>query len=117
MVAVLLAQSAATAQEAIQFFDELFERCVGVFAGDAGNQIGAANLDVPLGDKLPSDAAGLITFEVNPNVDYLVIAAEETSGFFGDDRVQRVGEFQMNAADNELSGDILGRDGVSHAPG
>ena len=81
VIAVLLAQSAATTQEAIKFVDELIERCVAIFAGDAGNQVGTANLDVSLGDELLSDATGLIKFKVNPHADNLIIVMSADSLF------------------------------------
>ena len=47
VVALVLVQAVAAAQETVEFVDKQIEGFVGVFAGNAGDQVRAGNLDVP----------------------------------------------------------------------
>jgi hypothetical protein len=63
-VAAGLENAAAAAQEAVEFVDQEIGGFVGVFGGDARDQIGAADFDVTFGDE-NFTTAGCVVLDVD----------------------------------------------------
>ena len=66
----------AATNEAIELVGEQVERFVSIVAGLAGDQIGAADLNVPLGDEFSVLGLGFIVFDIEPDADDMIIMSE-----------------------------------------
>lgn len=117
VVAFALAVGGAFAEGAIEFRDDEVDGFVGVVGGGLGDEIGTADFDAALGDELGIRAASLIEFEIEPDAHDARFVAEELTGFFVRERLERGGEVEVDAADDEFIGGERGRRGMGHTPG
>lgn len=107
-VAAGLEDAAAAAEEAVEFVDEEICGLVGVFGGDAGEQVGAADFDVALGDEDLAAASG-VEFEVDAHAVDAGLVTEEAVHLGVEGVAHGVGEGEVNAAQEQL-----GRGGVGN---
>lgn len=113
-MAACLEKFSAALEEAVEFVDQEVDGLVGVFRGDAREEVGAANFDMAFGDEYGA-TAGCIVFEVDPDAVDSGLVAEEAFGFAAEAVAKGVGEGEVDTAKKDLRAGVRGV-GVSHAP-
>lgn len=104
IVAVAFVFPVETAEAAVEFVGEQIERFVSIVAFDAGNQIGATDFQVALGDELIAGGARVIELDVEADADEVLVVAEEALGDAFCVRTERGGELEMNPANDNFGG-------------
>ena len=110
VVAAVGPGAGAFAEHPVEAVGEEVERFVGVVGADAGDEIGAADLDVAFGGKLVADAAGVIVLEVDTHAHQVIIVPEQALGDAEGVVAQGRGDLEVNPSDdhffNELGGAV-----------
>lgn len=108
IVAVAFVFPVETAEAAVEFVGEQIERFVSIVAFDAGNQIGATDFQVALGDELIAGGARVIELDVEADADEVLVVAEEALGDAFRVSAERGGELDMNPANDNFGGQDFG---------
>lgn len=98
-----LEDAAAAAEQAVEFVDEEVGGLVGIFCGDAGEQVGAADFDVALGYE-DLAAAGGVEFDVDAHAVDAGFVTEEAVHLGVEGVAHGVREGEVNAAKEQLGG-------------
>lgn len=99
-------------QEAVEFIHQKVDRLVGIVGGDGRDEVGAADLDVALGDE-GGAAAGGVVFYIEADAVDAGFVAEEAIRFAVQGIAHGVGEGEVDASKQELRAGVSG--GMCHS--
>jgi len=107
MGALFLFFAVTFAEESVEFVDEEIDGLIGIVAVNGGNEVGAKNLDLTLGDKVVLGRLGFVQFDVDTDAIDARFVAQEATGFFLDGRFHCIAKVEVNTAKDELRADIF----------
>jgi len=102
ILALHLVETVAPFQHAIEFIDHQGNRLVAFIGGDGGIEIGPEDIHMAFGDESIGHGLLWITFQLHADADYSLLVPKQSLHFFTDERFKRLGEFEVNAGDDQF---------------
>lgn len=102
VVALFLTEAVALFEHAIEFVDHQRHGFVTLVGGDGGIEVGALYVHMAFGNEPTVDRLFGVTFQLHADADDPLLVSKQSLDLFTDERFERGGEFEVNAADDNF---------------